>query len=141
MSSSFSLVRLLRLEFRTPYSLVGCSDFSSTSVGVQSWILGSPFFFFFFFFFPLSAFPQQFPLPFASVFPVYPSFCFAGLCVVTFSSPFSSPLWTRSLLLRSFAAFLAVRVLGSNFSCWVFYPLPAFVFGSFNPQVVIVFPC
>ena len=40
---SFSPVRLLRLEFWTPYSLVGCSDFSSMSVGLLPWILGSPF--------------------------------------------------------------------------------------------------
>ena len=43
VSSSFSPVRLLRVEFRTPYSLVGCSNFSSTSVGVLSWLLDSPF--------------------------------------------------------------------------------------------------
>ena len=46
VSSSFSSVRLLRLEFRTPYSLVGCSDFSLTSVSVLYWILASPFLFF-----------------------------------------------------------------------------------------------
>ena len=45
---------------------------------------------FFLCFSSLSAF-QQFPLPFTSVFPVYPSFCFAGLCIVTCGSPFSSP--------------------------------------------------
>ena len=43
MSASFSPVRLLRLVFRTPYSLVGCSDFSSTSISVLSSILGLPF--------------------------------------------------------------------------------------------------
>ena len=63
----------------------------------------------------LSAFLQEFPLPFTSVFPDYPSFCFARLCVVTCSSPFSSPLSTRSLLFWGFTAFLAVRLLGSNF--------------------------
>ena len=66
----------------------------------------------------LSAFLREFPLPLASVFPTYPSFCFAGLCVVTCGSPFSSPLSARSLLLQGFAAFLAVCLHGSNFSRW-----------------------
>ena len=63
----------------------------------------------------LSAFLQEFPLPFASVFSDYQSFCFAGLSVVTCGSPFSSPLSARSLLFRDFAAFLAVHLHESNF--------------------------
>ena len=48
MSSSFSPVSLLRLAFRTPYSLLGWSEFSSLSVGVLSLLLGIPFLSFFF---------------------------------------------------------------------------------------------
>ena len=84
VSSSFSPVRLLRLEFQTPYSLVGCSDFA---VG-RCTILDIGFAFSFHCFSSLSAFLQEFPLPFASIFLAYPSFCFAGLCVVTCSSLF-----------------------------------------------------
>ena len=136
VSSSFSPVRLLRLEFRTPYSLVGCSDFSMPSVGVLSWILGSPFFFHCFS--SLSAFLQQFQLPFTSVFPVHPSFCFARLCVITCGSPFSSPLSTCSLLLWSFAAFLAVRLLMSNFPFGfsIFYQLSSSVLSSLSRNSV-----
>ena len=69
---------------------------------------------FFFCFSSLSAFPQEFPLPFTSVFLAYPSFCFIGLCVVICGSPFSLPLSARSLLLWSFAASLTVHLLRSS---------------------------
>ena len=95
---------------------------------------------FFHFFFPLSAFLREFPLPFASIFPVYPSFCFAGLCIVTCGSPFSSPLSARSLLLRGFTAFLAVRLCRSSFLVG-FLSFASFCLRFFHLHVAILFPC
>ena len=129
--SSFSPVRLLRLVFWSPYSLIGCSDFSSP-LSVSSFGYWLRFFFSLFFF--LVCLLQEFPLPFASFFHAYQSFCFIRLCVVTCDSPFSSFLLARLLLLRGFTAYLVFRLLGSNFLVRFLSTFPAFVFRSFSSE-------
>ena len=136
VSSSFSPVRLLRLEFRTPYSLVGCSDFSSTSVGVLSSLLASPFLSFVFL--PCLPFFRSFRFRSPAIFPIYPSFCFAGLCVFTCGSPFSSPLSARLLLLRALLPSLWFVCLSQIFSL-EFLSFTSFCLRFFPLQVAIVF--
>ena len=138
VSSSFSPVRLLRLEFWTLYLFVGCSAFLQRP---SVFIMDIGFAFFFPCFSSLSAFLQQFPLPFASNFAVYPSFSFADLRVITSGSLFSFTLSARLLLLRGFAAYLAVCLLGSTFSRCVFISFPSFRLRFFLLRVSIVFPC
>ena len=53
---------------------------------------------------------------------------------------FSSPLSARSLLLLGFAASLAVHLLRSSFSRWLFISFPSFHLRFFLLRVSIVFP-
>ena len=139
VSSSFSPVRLLRLGFRTPYSLVSCSDFSSPPVAVLFWIFALPFFFLCFS--SLSAFLQEFALPFTGIFLAYPSFCFIGLCVVPCGSPFSSTPF-GSFALASGLCCLPCSSFASVVNFLVgFYLLSSFRLRFFLLRVSIVFPC
>ena len=130
VSSSFSPVRLLRLEFRTLYSLVGCSDFSWTSVGVLPWILASPFLSFVF---PVclssgvSASVRQW-FSCLSVVLLYRIVC-CYMWLYFFFSPFGSFALASGLRCLPCSSFA-----WAGFSRWVFYPLPAFVFGSFPSE-------
>ena len=81
----------------------------------------------------LSAFLQEFPLPFASVFPDCPSFCFAGRCVVTCGSPLLPFRLVCSCFETSLPS-LRFVCMGRIFSRWVFSTLLAFVFSSFPSE-------
>ena len=88
----------------------------------------------------VSSFLQEFSLPFASVFPVYPSFCFAGLCVVTCGSPFSSPFRLVRSCFRASLPSLRFVCLGRIFSLsFLFFTSFRLLF--FPLRVTIVFPC
>ena len=81
-SSSFFLLGLLRLAFRNPYSLLGWSDFASSSAVVLSLLLDSPFSFVLLpsqLFFGIFRFPSQI-LSFRRL-------C-ARLCVISYGSLF-----------------------------------------------------
>ena len=117
LSSSFSPVSLLRIAFRTPSSLVGCSDFSSSSVGVFSLLLALPFLSFIFLI-CLSFFRSFcFRLP-AFYFCLSVVLFYRTVCRYMRLSFFSYPLLALLLLLRSFTAFLAIRCYVRLFS-WV----------------------
>ena len=83
----------------------------------------------------LSALLRELLLLFASVFPAYLSFCFAGLCIITCSSPFSSLLSARSLSLRSFDYLPCGSFAWVEFFLLVFSPFPTFIFGSFTSEM------
>ena len=137
LSSSFSPVSLLRIAFRTPSSLVGCSDFSSSSVGVFSLLLALPFLSFIFliclsffrsFCFRLPAF--YFCL---SVVLFYRTVCRYMRLSFFFLSPFGSLALASELHCLpcdSFATF--------DFSLG-FLSFPSFRLRFF--QITIVFPC
>ena len=90
----------------------------------------------------LSVVPNFFPclrgfrellLPFASVFPVCPSFCFARLSIVTCGSPF---LLSFRLIRSRFCAsnaFLAIRLPVLSSSLWFFSSIANFRFRFFSP--------
>ena len=118
VTSSLSPVRRLRIEFRSPYSLVGCSDFSSASVGVLLDI-GLPFSFLYFS--SLSAFLWEFSLPFASGILTFPFVLFYRPVCLYMRLSLSSPLSARLLWPWCFAAFLRFRSFVRLFSS-VFYP-------------------
>ena len=107
VSSSFSPVRLLRLEFRTPYSLVGCSDFLwCPEVSCHGcWFC----LFSFLCFSSLSVF-RSFHFCSPAFFLTIRRFVLLGGVSLHAALPFSSPLSARSLLLRDFDTFLAVRL-------------------------------
>ena len=108
--SSFPPISLPRLAFRIPYSLVNCSNISSSSINVLSLLLVLTFLSFVFL--PcLSVFKSfSFRSP-AFFLPIRHLFCHTVGCYMQLS--FFYPLSTLSLLLRSLAAFLAIRLLRS----------------------------
>ena len=109
--ASFFLIRLLRLEFRFPYSLCILPPFWRSSIACCAcWIC-----FFLSFVFFLFSFSSGVPASICQRFPAFPSF-FSGRYIVTCGPPFSSLLSARSLWLAALNVFLAVRLLGSNLS-------------------------
>ena len=126
-SSSFFLLGLIRLAFRTPYSLLGWSVFASSSAVVLSFLLGSLFSFFVLLpsqlFFRIYRFPSRLFLSFHRL-------C-ARLCVVSYGSLFFFSLFASFLLLRGLAAFPKLCLLRSCFS-WGFLFFTGFIFGSFT---------
>ena len=111
VSSSFSPVRLLRLGFWTPYSLVGCSDFSLPPIAVLFWILASPFLFFVFL--PCLPFFRSFLFHSPAFFLPIRRFVLSGCVSLHAALLFSSPLSAHSLLLQGFAVSLAIHLLRS----------------------------
>ena len=137
MSSSFSPVRLLQLEFRSPYSLVGCYEFLRRPAVS---CLGCWLRLFFHLFFFLVCF-LVFLLPFTSVFPDCPSFGFARWGVVTCGSPFFfSPFgsFTLASRLRCLPCGLFPLVKGFLLGCLSF---ASFLLRFFHLRVALVLPC
>ena len=108
--------------------VVGCSEFllrTSVSYG-GCWVRLFPSFVFL----PSLGCFRELPLPFASVIPACPSFCFASLSIVTCSSPFSSLLSAHSLSLRCFECFPCVSFACVEFFSLVFLTLCQFSFSA-----------
>ena len=125
-ASSFFPLGLLRLAFRTPYSILGWSIFASSLYCHYYWIR-----LFLSFVSPFAAFLQEFPLTFATVF-CLSVVCFTRLCGVTYGSPFLLPFASfalasglRCFTCDSFASF--EFLLG-------FLSFTSFLFGSFASE-------
>ena len=133
VSSSFFLLGLLLLAFRTLYSLLGWSVFASSSAVVLSLLLGLPFSFLCVS--PFSAFLQEFLLPFATS-SVYPSFVCQTVCryirLPLFFIPFAS--FASGLSCFTYASFALFEFLVGFF---VLYRLPL---RFFHLRVPMVFP-
>ena len=135
VSSSFSPVRLLRLEFRNPYSHVSSKVLRHPSISYGCSF--SPLSFVFLpclhFFWSSRFHSPAFFLPLhRSVLPVCVSLHPALRFLLSFRL-------VRSRF-RASTVFLAVRLPGPSFFTLVFFPFPAFVFGSF-PSATQNFAC